>query len=37
MQRFGALDRRLRARFARAECKLPLLKTIKGATLAAEL
>ena len=26
----------LRARLARAECKLPLLKTIKGATLAAK-
>jgi hypothetical protein len=37
IQRFGALDRRLRARFARAECKLSLLKTNKSAILVAKL
>jgi hypothetical protein len=30
MQRFGALDRQLRARFARGERELPLLKAIKA-------
>jgi hypothetical protein len=35
MQRFGALDRQLRTRFARGERELPLLKAIKGAILAA--
>jgi IS5 family transposase len=36
MQRLGALDRWLRAHFARDEQEWPLLKTIKGAILAAK-
>jgi len=35
MQRFGPLDRQLRACFARGQRKLPLLKAIKGMILAA--
>ena len=34
-QRFGALERQLRARFAGGQRKLLLLKAIKGAILAA--
>ena len=34
--RFGALDRWLRAHFARDEHELPLLKAIKGAILAGK-
>jgi hypothetical protein len=35
MQHFGALDRQLRARFARGQRKLPLLRAIKGMILVA--
>jgi hypothetical protein len=36
MQRFGALDGRLRAGFTRSEPELPLRNALKGAKLVAK-